>query len=166
MIRFRFELYPPDEVSSWDGDQPTLHWFGLAEGWYRLEVGGQQLLRRTTSNIRIPSSTTTWPGSGRRVRRRAGGISYGCSPYSSARRWAGERRGCRGCGRSGGQCGDRRGRGGPGRRAVGPPSSRAAAWRRLCRETCSAAARAGHPGRAAGPGARPSTGYVGCRTGW
>ncbi|MET8312200.1 DUF5984 family protein [Micromonospora sp. NPDC005173] len=47
MIRFRFELYPLDEVSSWGGDQPTLHWFGLTEGWYWLEVGGHQLLRRT-----------------------------------------------------------------------------------------------------------------------
>jgi hypothetical protein len=47
VIRFRFELYPLDEVSSWGGDQPTLHWFGLTEGWYWLEIGGHQLLRRT-----------------------------------------------------------------------------------------------------------------------
>lgn len=47
MIRFRFELYPLDEVSPWGGDRPTLHWFGLTEGWYWLEIGGHQLLRRT-----------------------------------------------------------------------------------------------------------------------
>ncbi|SCL44994.1 hypothetical protein GA0070606_0550 [Micromonospora citrea] len=47
MIRFRFELYPLDEVSPWGRDQPTLHWFGLTEGWYWLEAGGHELLRRT-----------------------------------------------------------------------------------------------------------------------
>lgn len=34
MIRFRFELYPLDEISPWGSDQPKLHWFGLTEGWY------------------------------------------------------------------------------------------------------------------------------------
>jgi hypothetical protein len=47
VIRFRFELYPLDEVSRWGGDRPRLHWFGLTEGWYWLEAGGHQLLRRT-----------------------------------------------------------------------------------------------------------------------
>jgi hypothetical protein len=47
VIRFRFGLYPLDEVSPWGGDQPGLHWFGLTEGWYWLEAGGHQLLRRT-----------------------------------------------------------------------------------------------------------------------
>jgi hypothetical protein len=47
MIRFRFELYPLDEVSPWGRDQPNLHWFGLTEGWYWLEADGRQLLRRT-----------------------------------------------------------------------------------------------------------------------
>ncbi|WP_370584974.1 DUF5984 family protein [Micromonospora sp. ANENR4] len=45
MIRFRFELYPLDEVSPWGRGQPRLHWFGLTEGWYWLEAGGQELLR-------------------------------------------------------------------------------------------------------------------------
>ncbi|MER5609168.1 DUF5984 family protein [Micromonospora tulbaghiae] len=47
MIRFRFELYPLDEISPWGSDQPKLHWFGLTEGWYWLEAGGQELLRRS-----------------------------------------------------------------------------------------------------------------------
>ena len=46
MIRFRFELYPLDEVSPWGSDGPNLHWFGLAEGWYWLEAGGHELLHR------------------------------------------------------------------------------------------------------------------------
>ncbi|XVU21087.1 DUF5984 family protein [Actinoplanes sp. CA-054009] len=44
MIRFRFELYPLDEVSPWGGEQPRLHWFGLTEGWYWIEIGGHELL--------------------------------------------------------------------------------------------------------------------------
>lgn len=47
MIRFRFELYPLDEMSPWGSDQPRLHWFGLTEGWYWLEASGQELLCRT-----------------------------------------------------------------------------------------------------------------------
>ncbi|WP_433728555.1 DUF5984 family protein [Actinoplanes sp. CA-051413] len=41
MIRFGFRLCPLDEVSPWGGDRPSLHWFGLTEGRYWLEVGGQ-----------------------------------------------------------------------------------------------------------------------------
>jgi hypothetical protein len=47
MIRFRFGLYPLEQVSPWGGDQPTLHWFGLTEGWYWLEASGHELLHRT-----------------------------------------------------------------------------------------------------------------------
>jgi hypothetical protein len=47
VIRFRFELYPPEEVSPWGGGQPNLHWFGLTEGRYCLEANGHQLLRRS-----------------------------------------------------------------------------------------------------------------------
>jgi hypothetical protein len=47
VIRFRFELYPPDQVSPWGGERPRLHWFGLTEGWYWLEVRGQEFLHRT-----------------------------------------------------------------------------------------------------------------------
>jgi hypothetical protein len=47
VIRFRFDLCPLDEVSPWGSDRPRLHWFGLTEGWYWIEAGGHQLLRRT-----------------------------------------------------------------------------------------------------------------------
>ncbi|GIF42595.1 DUF5984 family protein [Actinoplanes xinjiangensis] len=46
MIRFRFELRALDEVEPW-GDPPSLHWFGLTDGWYWIEGGGHELLRRT-----------------------------------------------------------------------------------------------------------------------
>ena len=49
VIRFRFELRPLDEVTPW-GDPPTLHWFGLTDGWYWIEGGGHELLRRTRSD--------------------------------------------------------------------------------------------------------------------
>ncbi|SNY66367.1 hypothetical protein SAMN05421748_13019 [Paractinoplanes atraurantiacus] len=54
MIRFRFELYPLDEVSPWGGEQPALHWFGLTEGWYWIEVGGHELLRRARADYHPP----------------------------------------------------------------------------------------------------------------
>ncbi len=54
MIRFGFELCALDEVLSWGGDRPTLHWFGLTEGCYWLDVGGHQLLRQAGLDHRHP----------------------------------------------------------------------------------------------------------------
>jgi hypothetical protein len=47
VIRFRFELRPLADVGPWGGSEgpATLHWFGLTEGWYWIEVDGLQLLR-------------------------------------------------------------------------------------------------------------------------
>ncbi|BEL05534.1 hypothetical protein Q0Z83_037250 [Actinoplanes sichuanensis] len=45
MIAFRFELRPLDEIPPWD-DPPSLHWFALTDGWYRIEADGHELLRR------------------------------------------------------------------------------------------------------------------------
>ncbi|MFC9690312.1 DUF5984 family protein [Kribbella sp. NPDC056951] len=45
LVRFGFELRPVGEVAPWGGDTPSLHWFGLTEGWYWVEVGGVRLLR-------------------------------------------------------------------------------------------------------------------------
>ncbi|SDF40336.1 hypothetical protein SAMN05216553_101463 [Lentzea fradiae] len=39
-IRFHFRLRPLAEVAHWDG---RLHWFGLTDGWYRIEVDGHKL---------------------------------------------------------------------------------------------------------------------------
>ncbi|MFF2551245.1 DUF5984 family protein [Nocardia sp. NPDC058058] len=47
MIRFRFELTPLEEVHPWGSVSPNLHWFGLTEGLYCLDVGGVELLRFT-----------------------------------------------------------------------------------------------------------------------
>ncbi|MFE3018304.1 DUF5984 family protein [Streptomyces sp. NPDC059256] len=44
-MRFRFELRPLADVRPWGGEKPSLHWFGLTDGWYWIEVGGHQLLR-------------------------------------------------------------------------------------------------------------------------
>ncbi|MGG7102389.1 DUF5984 family protein [Rhodococcus sp. 24CO] len=56
MMRFQFELVPVDEVEPW-GENRNLHWFGLTEGWYCLEVGGVELLRYTeqTTARRFPA---------------------------------------------------------------------------------------------------------------
>ncbi|MEV0297735.1 DUF5984 family protein [Nocardia sp. NPDC050710] len=45
-VRFQFELVPVEEVVPWGTDR-NLHWFGLTEGWYCLDVGGVDLLRYT-----------------------------------------------------------------------------------------------------------------------
>jgi hypothetical protein len=47
VIGFRFELRPLDEVEPWGDDPPSLSWFGLTDGWYWIEAGGHELLRRS-----------------------------------------------------------------------------------------------------------------------
>ncbi|MEV2226851.1 DUF5984 family protein [Nocardia vinacea] len=44
MIRFRFGLVPLDEVTPW-GERKVLHWFGLTQGWYCIDIDGHELLR-------------------------------------------------------------------------------------------------------------------------
>ncbi|MFI1382039.1 DUF5984 family protein [Embleya sp. NPDC020886] len=45
MLRFRFVLRPVSAVRPWGADPPRLGWFILTDGWYRIEVGGHELLR-------------------------------------------------------------------------------------------------------------------------
>jgi len=42
---FNFKLTPLRDVVPWGvaGDSPTLHWFGLTDGQYWIDVGGQRL---------------------------------------------------------------------------------------------------------------------------
>ena len=42
---FQFNLRPLEEVQPWGDDKPTLHWFGLTDGWCWWDVGTQQLFR-------------------------------------------------------------------------------------------------------------------------
>ena len=42
---FEFILRPLEEVQPWGDDEPTLHWFGLTDGWCWWNVGSQQLFR-------------------------------------------------------------------------------------------------------------------------
>ncbi len=52
-LRFRFELRALEEVRSWgDERRPTLHWFGLTQGWYWIELGGHELLRYSDRTLR------------------------------------------------------------------------------------------------------------------
>jgi hypothetical protein len=44
-LRFGFELTPLAEVGTWGREKPTLHWFGLTDGWYWIELGDVRLLR-------------------------------------------------------------------------------------------------------------------------
>jgi hypothetical protein len=50
MMRIPFELVPLDKVVPW-GERSTLHWFGLTQGWYGLEVDGVELLRYTEQTL-------------------------------------------------------------------------------------------------------------------
>ncbi len=52
MLRFRFELRPLREVKPWGADRPTLHWFGLTDGWYWIEAGDHEFLRYTDEAVR------------------------------------------------------------------------------------------------------------------
>ncbi|GAA1685380.1 hypothetical protein GCM10009745_32330 [Kribbella yunnanensis] len=45
LLRFGFELRPVAEVAPWGGDKPNLHWFGLTDGWYWIELGDVRLLK-------------------------------------------------------------------------------------------------------------------------
>jgi len=57
VIRFRFRLRPITEVSPWGPDR-RLHWFGLTDGWYWIEIDGLELLRYT------PQTVQRWIGDG------------------------------------------------------------------------------------------------------
>lgn len=43
-LRFRFVLTPLAQVAPW-GAERRLHWFGLTDGWYWIELGEHELLR-------------------------------------------------------------------------------------------------------------------------
>ncbi|WP_327146875.1 DUF5984 family protein [Nocardia sp. NBC_01327] len=61
MMRVRFELAPLKMVVPW-GESRCLHWFGLTQGKYCLEVGGVELLRyaeRKANSIADGSAAAT-----------------------------------------------------------------------------------------------------------
>jgi hypothetical protein len=51
VIRFCFGLTPLDRVRPWGRQDPYLHWFGLTDGWYRIEVGDHELLRYSPQTL-------------------------------------------------------------------------------------------------------------------
>lgn len=42
---FNFRLRAVSDIVAWGGERPTLHWFGLSDGWYWLTVAGGELFR-------------------------------------------------------------------------------------------------------------------------
>jgi hypothetical protein len=44
-LSFEFHLRPVDEISPWGADSPNLHWFGLSDGWFWIDAGGEELFR-------------------------------------------------------------------------------------------------------------------------
>jgi hypothetical protein len=52
-IRFRFGLTPLDQVRPWGRrERPVLHWFGLTDGWYVIDLGDHELLRYSERTVR------------------------------------------------------------------------------------------------------------------
>jgi hypothetical protein len=57
MIRFRFALTPMDRVLAWGSPEaPRLHWFGLTDGWYWIELGDRELLRYAPRTLAVRQS--------------------------------------------------------------------------------------------------------------
>ncbi|MEZ4730137.1 MAG: DUF5984 family protein [Caldilineaceae bacterium] len=51
---FNFQLRSPDTITPWLADnQPYLHWFGLTDGWYWLDVGTDILFQYTEPMLRF-----------------------------------------------------------------------------------------------------------------
>ncbi|GAA1002011.1 hypothetical protein GCM10009555_107570 [Acrocarpospora macrocephala] len=51
MIRFRFALTPLGQVSPWGHEDRQLHWFGLTNGWYWIELANHELLRYSPETL-------------------------------------------------------------------------------------------------------------------
>ena len=53
-MHIEFELHPIDDIAPWgDEKNPTLHWFGLTDGLYRIRLGPDYLLSYTEA-VRAP----------------------------------------------------------------------------------------------------------------
>jgi hypothetical protein len=51
---FNFRLRPVDRIAPWSREgQSVLHWFGLTDGWYWMDVGTDQLFRYTDDILRL-----------------------------------------------------------------------------------------------------------------
>ncbi|MEV6302546.1 DUF5984 family protein [Actinoplanes sp. NPDC051861] len=62
MLRFEFELRPLAEVARWGGDKPSLHWFGLTDGWYWISVRGREILRYREEAVSRWNLERPYPG--------------------------------------------------------------------------------------------------------
>lgn len=50
-IRFRFGLTPLEKVRPWGREHPVLHWFGLTDGWYCIDLDGHEVLRYSERTV-------------------------------------------------------------------------------------------------------------------
>ncbi|MFE2938850.1 DUF5984 family protein [Streptomyces sp. NPDC059255] len=51
-MRIRFGLTPLEQVGPWGRERPVLHWFGLTDGWYCVDLGGHEVLRYSERSVR------------------------------------------------------------------------------------------------------------------
>ncbi|MBE3014889.1 hypothetical protein IL992_37815 [Microbispora sp. NEAU-D428] len=61
MIRFRFALTPLGRVAPWGREHRELHWFGLTDGWYWIELADHELLRYFPDTPRCADSMAQRP---------------------------------------------------------------------------------------------------------
>jgi hypothetical protein len=53
-MEFQFRLTPVEDIVPWGGEQEpaTLSWYGLTDGWFWIEIGGQELFRYSLQALR------------------------------------------------------------------------------------------------------------------
>ncbi len=49
---FNFQLRPVTAIAPFGSGWPTLHWFGLSDGWYWLDVAGAELFRYSQALVK------------------------------------------------------------------------------------------------------------------
>jgi hypothetical protein len=61
VIEFRFTLTPLGRVAPWGHEDRSLHWFGLTDGWYWIELADHELLRYSPDTLRRTDPTPQRP---------------------------------------------------------------------------------------------------------
>ena len=51
-LRLHYELRDLESVAPWGDDPPSLHWFGLTDGWYDLQLDEARIFETSDSDGR------------------------------------------------------------------------------------------------------------------
>ncbi|MCX6024387.1 MAG: DUF5984 family protein [Chloroflexi bacterium] len=50
-MQVQFSMRPLEEVAPWGEDEPELHWYGLTDGYYWIELDGVELFRHSPEHL-------------------------------------------------------------------------------------------------------------------